>query len=90
MSKVFGIAMMAVALYIAMTLHTEGMEKAFGGVFAPIESARSDSLSASALSPTAESAEQPSSGPQQPVRVTDRFRNRVTSHMELGSERRGY
>ena len=37
MSKAFGLIFMLVALYIGMTLHTEGMDEAFGGIFAPLE-----------------------------------------------------
>ncbi len=37
MSKALGLALMLGALYVGMTLYTEGREQAFGGIFAPLE-----------------------------------------------------
>jgi hypothetical protein len=89
MSKFFGLIMMLAAMYVGMTLHAEGMEKAFGGVFAPIEPMERDGSAAAALTGHAQAVDSPDgAGPS--VRVTDRVRNRVTAHMEKGAERRGY
>lgn len=91
MSKAFGLVLMLVALYVGMTLHAQGMEQAFGGIFAPIESMDRGSSAASALSPDAQAADATSDGAARPrVRVTDAVRNRVTSHLRKGAERRGY
>ena len=40
MSKGFGLVLMLVSLYIGMTIYQEGLEHAFGGAFAPLESVR--------------------------------------------------
>ena len=38
MGKLFGLILMLAALYVGMTIYTEGLEQAFGGIFAPLES----------------------------------------------------
>ena len=89
MSKVFGLILMLVALYIGMTLQTEGMQQAFGGVFAPIEPIGSKAPTASALSDAAQSSDAPS-GPRTRLKITDAVRNRVSADLQQGAERRGY
>jgi len=90
MGKVFGWVAMLAALYIAMTLYTEGIEHAFGGAFAPIESFdRREEPMATSLSPAAQLADAPSE-PRRPVRLTEAVRDRVTSDLEEGARRRGY
>lgn len=90
MGKVFGWVAMLTALYIAMTLYTQGIEHAFGGAFAPIEPGdhREEPL-ATSLNPAAQLADAPSE-PRRRVLVTDAVRERVTSDLEEGARRRGY
>ena len=91
MSKAFGLVLMLVALYVGMTLHAEGMEKAFGGILAPIEPMERNSSAATSLTAGAQSAESTNSGAARPRgRVTDVVRDRVSGHMQNGAERRGY
>ena len=90
MGKLFGLVAMLVALYIAMTLYTKGIEGAFGGAFAPIEPANNrDAPIATHLTPAAQLAEPPSER-QRRVWITDAVRERVTSDLDEGARRRGY
>ena len=90
MGKLFGLVAMLVALYIAMTLYTKGIEGAFGGAFGPIEPANNrDSPIATHLTPAAQLAEPPSER-QRRVWITDAVRERVTSDLDEGARRRGY
>ena len=91
MSKAFGLALMLVALYITMTLYTKGMERAFGGIFAPIAPSEREVSLATHLTPAAQAADAPGGGATRPrVKITDAVRNRVSSDLRAGAERRGY
>jgi hypothetical protein len=90
MGKIFGLVAMLVALYVAMTLYTKGIEGAFGGAFAPIEPSNNrDAPIATHLTPAAQLAEPPSDRERR-VWVTDAVRERVTSDLDSGARRRGY
>jgi hypothetical protein len=90
MGKLFGLVMLLAALYIGMTLYTQGMESAFGGVFAPIEPADPrEAPSATHLTPAAQLADAPSERRHR-VKVTDAVRERVTADLAEGARRRGY
>jgi len=90
MGKVFGWVAMLVALYLAMTLYTKGIEHAFDGAFAPIQPGdHREEPSATSLSPAAQLADAPSE-PRRRVRLTEAVRERVTSDLEEGARRRGY
>ena len=89
MGKSFGLVLMMVALYIGMTIHTQGMEQAFGGIFAPIEPISRHSSAATALTPAAQSADAPSATRPR-LKITDAVRNRVSSDLQHGAQRRGY
>ena len=53
MSKIISIGLIAAAVWVGWVFHTEGTERAFGGMFAPIESVRqSESSAVLALSGT--------------------------------------
>ena len=79
-----------IALYVGMTVYTEGLENAFGGAFAPLEpvDGRDEPL-ATELTPAAQMADAPSERRRR-VPVTQAVRERVNSHMETGARRRGY
>ena len=89
MAKAFGLILMLIALYIGLTIYTEGIENAYGGIFAPIASSDGDSSTATHLTPTAGTAAAPTERrPRQ--RITEAIRDRVTADLEEGARRRGY
>jgi hypothetical protein len=90
MGKFLGLVALLVALYVGMTVYTKGIENAFGGAFAPIESANDrDAPIATHLTPAAQLAEPPSDRERR-VWVTDAVREKVTSDLDAGTRRRGY
>jgi len=90
MGRVIGLIGMLVALYVAMTLYTKGIEGAFGGALAPIEpTSNRDAPIATHLTPAAELAGPPSERERR-VWVTDAVRERVRSDLDEGARRRGY
>ena len=90
MGRIFGLVLMLAALYVGMTVYTEGIENAFGGAFAPLESIRErEEPLAIGLTPAAQMADAPTERGQR-VPVTQAVRERVNSHMETGARRRGY
>lgn len=88
MGKGFGLILMLISLYIGMEIYTEGMDRAFGGIFAPLESQnQSERPLAAGLTPLAQEADPPAaSRPRHGV--TDRVRARVTADIEEGTRRR--
>jgi len=94
MSKAFGLIAILVAIYIGMSIYTQGMEHALGGVFAPIESRTEPGDPVGThLTPTAELADAPSSSGNASggrVRITDAVRERVNADLREGARRRGY
>jgi hypothetical protein len=89
MAKAFGLIMMLIALYIGMTIYSEGIEQAYGGIFAPIASSDGGSPMATHLTPAAGMADAPTE-PRPRKRVTEAVRDRVTSDLQEGARRRGY
>lgn len=93
MGKAFGLILIVAALYVGMTLYTEGSENAFGGLLAPITPAsQRETPLASSLSPAAQEAAEPSSPAprRRGVTPTQAVRERVTRSLEDGARRRGY
>jgi len=89
MAKAFGLILMLVALYIGMTIYTQGIENAYGGIFAPIAPSGGDSPMATHLTPAAGMADAPTE--RRPRRrITEAVRDRVTTDLEEGARRRGY
>jgi hypothetical protein len=89
MAKAFGLIMMLIALYIGMTIYSEGIEQAYGGIFAPIASSDGGSPMATHLTPAAGMADAPTE-PRPRKRITEAVRDRVTSDLQEGARRRGY
>ena len=89
MAKGFGLIMMLIALYIGMTIYSEGIEQAYGGIFAPIASSDGGSPMATHLTPAAGMADVPME-PRPRKRITEAVRDRVTSDLQEGARRRGY
>jgi hypothetical protein len=90
MGRLFGIVLVLGAIYVGMTIYAEGIENAFGGAFAPIESYdEREEPTATALTPAAQRADAPTERRRR-VPVTQAVRERVNDHMETGARRRGY
>ena len=91
MSKAFGLVLMLVSLYIGMTIYQEGLESAFGGAFAPLESVREDGGALeSEFVPTADFDASGPTDRERKVPVTDAVRDRVNASLQAGARRRGY
>jgi hypothetical protein len=89
MGRIFGIVLVLAAIYVGMTVYTEGIENAFGGAFAPIEPIdQGEEPLATHLTPAAQMADAPTERRRR-VPVTQAVRERVNSHMETGARRRG-
>jgi hypothetical protein len=81
---------MLIALYIGMTIYTDGLENAFGGALAPIQPLQMrDSSGATGLTPAAQEGDAPAERERR-VWITDAVREQVTSDLESGARRRGY
>ena len=94
MGRLFRIVLVLGALYVGITIYTEGIDNAFGGVFEgilePIEPVdEREDPTATALTPAAQMADAPSERRRR-VPVTQAVRERVNDHMETGARRRGY
>lgn len=89
MSKAFGLILMLAAMTVGMKIYSEGLDQAYGGIFAPIASSERDGSALTNLTPIAGMAD----APMEPVRrgkITDVVRNRVTEDLAEGARRRGY
>lgn len=94
MGKAFGIVLMLGALYVGLTLYTEGVDQAFDGVLAgvldPLEPANSRDPYGTHLTPVAQGAGDLPTERRRHGSVTQRVRERVTADLEQGAKRRGY
>jgi hypothetical protein len=90
MGKIFGLVAMLVALYVAMTLYTKGIEGAFGGAFAPSEAVDNRTAPAARHVIPGDRASESASESERRVPITDAVRERVTSDLRAGARRRGY
>jgi hypothetical protein len=88
MAKAFGLILMLAAMYVGMTLYTQGLEQAFGGIFAPIDSHTGGESRTSALADDVKL--HPTEDPS-PVRrrvpITEQVRDRVNQHIQRGAAR---
>jgi hypothetical protein len=90
MGRIFGLVLFLAAIYVGMTIYTEGMENAFGGAFAPLEPVDGrEEPWATDLTPAAQMADGPTERRRR-VPITQAVRERVNSDMESGARRRGY
>jgi len=88
MGKLFGLILMLAALYVGMSLYTQGLESAFGGAFAPIEPVdRREAPLATGLTPAAGMADAPSERRRSGKPITEAVRERVTADLALGARR---
>jgi hypothetical protein len=81
---------MLVSLYIGMTLYTEGIEGAFGGAFAPVESQNQREAPLTTHLTPGELAPDARSDGSENVWITDHVRQKVSADYESGARRRGY
>ena len=91
MGRLFTLIAMLIALYIGMTIYTEGIDRTFDGVFAPLESVRSgETPLATHLTPSAQMAEEPSRRARPRTRIGDAVHQRVSADLREAARRRGY
>ncbi len=91
MGKAIGLIAMLIALYIGMTIYTEGIDRTLDGFLSPIQSRNNrETPVATHLTPGAQLVDPPSPPRDPRVRVTDAVRERVTVDLHEGARRRGY
>ncbi len=81
MTRAFGLIAILIAMYLGMSIYTDGIDRTLNGIFASVEPVddRED--------PHAD----PASAPSQPrQRVTERVHDRVTADLQRAAQRRGY
>jgi hypothetical protein len=89
MGRMFGIILMLCALYVGLTLYTEGTENAFHGLFSPLESQNTaESPMATGLTGLAQQGDAPTQTRRQPIYKA--IGERVEQDLEYGARRRGY
>ncbi|MEE9608733.1 MAG: hypothetical protein V3U03_13415 [Myxococcota bacterium] len=89
MGKLFGVALLAFAVYAGITLYEEGRERAFGGAFAPVQPIdQGEAPRATALTPAAQFADPPS-GPRQRGWKAGEVRERTSADLGAAARRRG-
>jgi hypothetical protein len=94
MGKLFAILLIVGAIWVGMEIYNEGTDKAFGGIFAPLESVRGneDGSTAADLTPAAQEADVPSgarTSRRGSVPITEHVRTRVSRDVQQGAARRG-
>lgn len=88
MGRALGLVLMLIALYIGMTIYTQGIDQAFNGALAPIRPASTrETPLATQLTPAAQLAEPPAER-ERGVWITDAVRERVSADLEAGARRR--
>ncbi len=78
MGKAFGMLLMLVALWVGLTLYSEGTQSAFGGAFASVASA---GVGRDGADPAGAAAGR--------APLTERVRSRVAADLEAAAERHG-
>ena len=88
MGKALGLVLMLIALYIGMTIYTQGIDQAFGGALAPVQPASNrETPLATHLTPAAQLAEPPAERERR-VWITDAVREQVSADLKAGARRR--
>ena len=88
MTRAFGLIAIIIAMYLGMSIYTDGIDRTLDGIFAAVEPVE-DPL-ATHLTPVAGLGDAPSAPPQPRGRVTERVRDRVTADLQNAARRRGY
>jgi hypothetical protein len=91
MIRAFGLIAIIIALYIGMSIYTDGIDRTLDGIFAAIEPVDGgEDPFATHLTPAAGRADAPSAPTPPRGRVTERVRDRVTADLQQAAQRRGY
>jgi len=86
--KVFGALLLVIAIAIFLTIREEGVENAFGGVMAPIESVRT-SAPGEPLGGLSTGNSMPGVAQTDYKRLTDRVRDKTNDAMRKSESRAG-
>jgi hypothetical protein len=79
MKKIMIVLVVGAVMWAGSVIRTEGIDKAFGGIFAPVDSIReSESSAVVALSPAAQAVDIPSQHSTNAGRVTGDVRSRLS------------
>ncbi len=81
MTKAFGLIAIIIAMYLGMSIYTEGIDRTLDGILASVEPVDD---------PAAGLAGGSSALSQRHGRVTERVRDRVTADLQQAAQRRGY
>jgi hypothetical protein len=88
MARAFGLVLMLIAMYIGMTIYTQGIEQVFGGIFAPLQPDTEPTSRASAIADTIKMNARDETPPARVrVPITEQVRDRVTQHIQRGAAR---
>jgi hypothetical protein len=88
MGRALGLGLMLLALYVGMTIYTQGLEQAFGGIFAPIDSRTEVDSRSSELADEIKLHPRDDPAPaRRRVPITEQVRDRVTRHLQRGATR---
>ena len=89
MGRMFGILFILCAVYVGLTLYTEGTENAFNGLFSPLESQNNaEAPMATGLTGVAQQGDMPTQTRRKPIYHA--IGDRVEEDLEYGARRRGY
>jgi hypothetical protein len=91
MTRAFGLIAILIAMYLGMSIYTDGIDRTLAGIFSAVEPVedRDDPL-ATHLTPAAGLSDAASAPARPRERVTERVRDRVTADLQQGAQRRGY
>jgi hypothetical protein len=88
MGKALGLILMLIALYIGMSIYTQGIDQALGGALAPLQPVGNrETPLATHLTPAAQLAEPPTERENR-VWITDAVREQVSADVKAGARRR--
>jgi hypothetical protein len=91
MIRAVGLIAIIIALYIGMSIYTDGIDRTLDGIFAAVEPVDGgEDPFATHLTPAAGRADAPSAPTPPRGRVTERVRDRVTADLQQAAQRRGY
>ena len=85
--KAVGALLLIAAIAVFLTIREEGADKAFGGVFAPVESVRGDDPTRESLAGFTTGNSISSTSHSSYGQLTDRVRERVGDAMRQGEKR---
>jgi hypothetical protein len=89
MGKVFGIVLFVLAIWVGLTVYDQGVDRAFGGLFAGSKQEAPHRVAATTPAAPDDSESDEPEGSARPAPITERVRERVTGSMEQGARRAG-